>query len=200
MSIEEHSKEVLSQDHAQEPPQQLYGGSLFDSALRGSRKLLLSTLVLPIIYTSLLMWVCLSLYWGSTTYTSLQKLSVYAINLDDGYFGQKMITNIRAAANQDPTGLDWHFESAVKSATMTQDLVLDEKAWAAIQSMCFQPSKDLKDTDSVQSIHRPHHLLKQVYLPMHPRTIHYMQSQSTSRQRATRSRRIRRSFPLFSRL
>lgn len=141
MSDEEHSKGMMAQEHTEELQQQLYGRSLFDPALRSSRKLLLGTLVLPIIYTSLLMWACLSLYWGSTTYTSLRKLSVYAINLDDGDFGRQMITNIRAAASEDPAGLGWHFEPAEKSANMSQELVLDEKAWAVVQSMYIQHSK-----------------------------------------------------------
>jgi hypothetical protein len=138
MSAQEYSKEMTSQEHTEEPQQELYGRSLLDPALRSSRKLLLSTLILPIIYTSLLMWACLSLYWGSTTYTSLQKLSVYAINLDDGDFGRQMITNIRAAASEDPAGLGWHFESSEKSANMSQELVLDERAWAVVQSMYIQ--------------------------------------------------------------
>lgn len=133
MSVEEHSKEAMLQDNTEEPQQQLYRHSLFDTALRSSRKLLLRTLVLPIMYTSILMWACLSLYWGSTTYTSLRKLSVYAINLDDGAFGRQMITDIKFAANEDPAGLGWQFESAVKSATMSQELVMDEKAWAVVQ-------------------------------------------------------------------
>ena len=138
MSVEEHSKEAVLQDTREEPQQQLYQRSLFDTALRSSRKLLLKTYVLPIVYTSLLMWACLSLYWGSITYTSLRKLSVYAINLDDGSFGRQMITGIESAANEDPAGLGWHFDPAVKSASMSQELVIDEKAWAVVQSMYVQ--------------------------------------------------------------
>lgn len=147
MSVEEHSKEAMLQDNTEEPQQQLYERSLFDIAARSSRKLLLRTLVLPIMYTSLLMWACLSLYWGSTTYTSLRKLSVYAINLDDGTFGRKMITDIKLAANEDPAGLGWRFESAVKSANMSQELVIDEKAWAVVQSMYIQHWTNKKTTD-----------------------------------------------------
>lgn len=147
MSVEEHSKEAMLQDNTEEPQQQLYRHSLFDTALRSSRKLLLRTLVLPIMYTSILMWACLSLYWGSTTYTSLRKLSVYAINLDDGAFGRQMITDIKFAANEDPAGLGWQFESAVKSATMSQELVMDEKAWAVVQSMYIQHWTNQKNTD-----------------------------------------------------
>jgi hypothetical protein len=147
MSVEEHSKAAMLQDNTEEPQQQLYGHSLFSTALRSSRKLLLRSLVLPIMYTSLLMWACLSLYWGSTTYTSLRKLSVYAINLDDGSFGRQMITDIKSAASEDPAGLGWQFESAVKSATMSQELVLDEKAWAVVQSMYIQHWTTQKNTD-----------------------------------------------------
>jgi hypothetical protein len=147
MSVEEHNKEAMLQNNTEEPQQQLYGRSLFDTALRSSRKLLLRTLVLPIMYTSLLMWACLSLYWGSTTYTSLRKLSVYAINLDDGTFGRQMITDIKFAANEDPAGLGWQFKSAVKSATMSQELVIDEKAWAVVQSMYIQHWENKKTTD-----------------------------------------------------
>ena len=116
-------------------PQELYGRSLFDPELRTSRKLLISTLLLPIVYTSLLMWACLSLYWGSTTYTSLQKLSVHAIDLDGGTFGHQMIAGLKNSAQNSRDGLDWQFDVDDGSVGAAQNLVLDETVWAAVESM-----------------------------------------------------------------
>ena len=135
MSSQVQVKEAMPGKRAHPEPQELYGRSLFDPELRTSRKLLISTLLLPIVYTSLLMWACLSLYWGSTTYTSLQKLSVHAIDLDGGTFGHQMIAGLKNSAQNSRDGLDWQFDVDDGSVGAAQNLVLDETVWAAVESM-----------------------------------------------------------------
>lgn len=135
MASQTQVKEAMPDKRAHPEPQQLYGRSLFDPELRTSRKLLISTLLLPILYTSILMWACLSLYWGSTTYTSLQKLTIHAIDLDGGIFGHQMIAGLKKSAQNSREGLDWRFDVDVGSAGEAQRLVLDETVWAAVESM-----------------------------------------------------------------
>ncbi|KAK3173516.1 hypothetical protein OEA41_006846 [Lepraria neglecta] len=48
----------------------LYNHSFFDEGFRSSRKLLLSVLLLPLVFTSLSMWACLSLYFVSPNASS----------------------------------------------------------------------------------------------------------------------------------
>ncbi len=116
----------------------LYSRSLFDMELRDSSKLLIKTLVLPLVYTSLLMWACLSLYWGSTLYSSLGGLTVYSINLDDGPFGQQITEGIRKTAkNTSFNNLGWQFVTSINSDEASRQLLLDERAWAVVQGMLF---------------------------------------------------------------
>lgn len=131
----EDTKSSSSAARATEPENTLYNRSLFDPELRGSRKLLIQTLVLPITYTSLLMWGCLSLYWGSTVSSNLHKLTVYAIDLDGGQFGQQMLQGINASITNPPRDLGWRFDNGVISDAMSKHLVLNEQAWAVVQGI-----------------------------------------------------------------
>jgi hypothetical protein len=101
----EDTKSSSSTTQATEPGKKLYNRFIFDKELHGSPKLLVKTLVLPVVYTSLLMWGCLSLYWGSTVNSNLNKLSVYAIDLDGGAFGQQMLHGINASIKAPAHGL-----------------------------------------------------------------------------------------------
>lgn len=113
---------------------QLYDRSLFDKELRDSRKLLLKILVLPLTYTTLLMWACLSLYWGSTTSDSLHKLTTYAVNMDDGAFGQQMIKGVETSLKMSGNSLGWRFDDTIHLDASSRKLVTDEQAWAVVQS------------------------------------------------------------------
>ena len=130
----EDTKSSSPTAQATEPENKLYNRSLWDPELRGSRKLLINTLVLPVVYISLLMWGCLSLYWGSTVDSNLNKLSVYAIDLDGGDFGQQMLQGINASITNPAHSLGWHFDNTVTLDAMSKHLVLNEQAWAVVQS------------------------------------------------------------------
>lgn len=130
----EDTKGSSSTAQATEPEKTLYNRSIFDPELRGSQKLLLKTLVLPVVYTSLLMWGCLSLYWGSTVSSNLNKLTVYAIDLDGGDFGRQMLQGINASITNLPHDLGWRFDNTIVSDAMAKHLVLNEQAWAVVQS------------------------------------------------------------------
>ena len=73
-------------------------------------------------------------YFGSlVTNNNLVKLEVYAIDLDHGFLGNQVIDGIKAAQSSGES-LDWRFDASVTSSSMSQDLVLDERAWAVLQS------------------------------------------------------------------
>jgi hypothetical protein len=63
---------------------------------------------------------------------------VYAIDLDGGAFGQQMLQGINASIINPAHSLGWHFGNAVKSDADSKHLVLNEQAWAVVQS---KPSK-----------------------------------------------------------
>jgi len=131
----EDTKSSSSTAQPTEPEKTLYNRSLFDPELCGNRKLLIKTLVLPVVYTSLLMWGCLSLYWGSTVSSNLNKLTVYAIDLDGGEFGQQMLQGINASIKDPAHSLGWRFDGTVTSDAASKHLVLNEQAWAVVQSI-----------------------------------------------------------------
>ncbi len=93
----------------------LYNHSFFDRELRTSRKLHIQTLVLPIVYTSLLMWACLSLYWGSTMSSNLDKLSGFAVILDGGPVGNQILQGINSTLHDRIHSLGWHIDGSLLS-------------------------------------------------------------------------------------
>ena len=111
----------------------LYSKSFFSKELRTSRKLLLYSLLIPLVYETLTIWGTASLYYGSTTSTSLNRLTVYAVDLDGASFGQQMTGAIRASLNSTPNPLGWQFDDSVNSDAMSRELVTDEQAWAVVQ-------------------------------------------------------------------
>ncbi|MCJ1386475.1 hypothetical protein MMC17_009601 [Xylographa soralifera] len=111
----------------------LYSKSFFAKELRKSRKLLVFSLLIPLLYETLTIWGTASLFYGSTTSTSLKRLTIYAVDLDGGFLGQEMLEGIRASLNSTPNPLGWQFDDSVNSDVMSRELVTDEQAWAVIQ-------------------------------------------------------------------
>ena len=111
----------------------LYTHSFWSKDFRSTRKLSFQTYVLPIVYTSLLMWACLSFYWGSLlSYNSLTKLPVYAVDLDGGFLGQQVISGIQSIA-EEPNHLQWHFDTSITSDAASRELLVQEHAWGVVQ-------------------------------------------------------------------
>lgn len=116
----------------------LYKLSFFQNEFAPIRRQLLGTLLVPLIYTSLLMWGCLSLYYGSlTSSNNLSKVTVYAVDLDGGLLGQQIIAGVKKSQASSSRGPDWKFDAGIDSTEMTRELVLDERAWAVLQSSLF---------------------------------------------------------------
>lgn len=138
----------------------LYNASFFSEEFRSSRKQLIRILLLPLIYTALLMWGCLSLYFGSlVSSTNFTKLSIYAIDLDGGFLGQQVMAGIRKQVGQSGA-LDWHFEDSVNSPSLSQHLVIEERAWAVVQGQPLPPGGHREHADQAY----------EQYLPMPPPT------------------------------
>ncbi len=130
-----------------EPQVELYNRSFFDRELRASRKLLLKIYCLPLLYTAILMWTCLSLYWGSTVSSSVNGITVYAVNLDDGRFGQQMLGGIQAQLATNPNNLGWIFDPTINSDAASRELVINEDAWAVVQGAYFINFCDMFSSD-----------------------------------------------------
>lgn len=114
----------------------LYSQSFFSKEMRTGRRLLFPTFVLPLLYTSLLMWACLSIYWGSLIPgDNITKLTVMAVDLDRGFLGDKIVQGIHAHMKQTPNHLNWVFNDLIKSDDHSKALLLDERAWAVLQGL-----------------------------------------------------------------
>jgi hypothetical protein len=113
--------------------EQLYSQTFWSGGMAAERRIMLQSLFLPLLYTSLLMWACLSLFWGSlTTNNDLGKLKATVINLesDSGVLGPAVIAAISNAHNS----LDWHIENGGQ-AGLARSLVLSEDVWATVESV-----------------------------------------------------------------
>ncbi len=116
----------------------LYSQSFFSKEMRASRQLLFPTLALPLLYTSLLMWACLSIYWGSLIPNdNVTKLTVMAVDLDGGFLGDQIFQGIHAHIKQTPNHLNWVFGDLVRSDARSKSLLLDEQVWAVLQGLDF---------------------------------------------------------------
>src|SRR4051794_36065168 len=66
------------------PLPSLYRHKFFSSQGAAARKALIPGLVLPLVYNAILLWACISLFFGSLVQNNdVSKISVSAINLDD---------------------------------------------------------------------------------------------------------------------
>lgn len=112
----------------------LYTVSFFSEGFRESRKRLIGVLLLPLIYTSLVFLACLSLYYGSLVSShDLTRLTVYVVDLDNGFLGQRVVDGIKNL-NPYSSAPNWQYDTSITSPEMSYHLILNEKAWAVLQS------------------------------------------------------------------
>lgn len=121
------------------PPTQLYRYKFFSPEAAPARRALLPGVVLPLIFNAILMWACLSLFFGSLLQSNnTSKISVTAVNLDDGFVGKTLISGVNKSLEMSGPHLEWHlfdWIGAVDGDDRSKELVLDEKSWAVLQGM-----------------------------------------------------------------
>ncbi len=113
----------------------MYNHNFWDKEIRVQRGMLTGALLLPIFYTTLLMWACLSIYWGSLVPNNdVTKISVLFVDLEaGGSLGSQIATGIQAAINSTPNHLAWNFDNGITNSSDSQHAVLDEQTWAVVQ-------------------------------------------------------------------
>jgi hypothetical protein len=132
---------VLSPSHDAEhgSAEQLYSRTFWSGAMAAERRTLLQSLFLPLLYTSLLMWACLSLFWGSlTTNNHLTKLKATVVNREgeSGVLGPAIVAAISNAHNS----LDWQIVDG-GHPDLAKRLVLNEDVWATVESVTPWPRR-----------------------------------------------------------
>jgi hypothetical protein len=115
----------------------LYRYDFWDKEMRPHRRSLIAVLFVPLFLTTLLMWVCLSIYWGSLVPSSSSKpLTVTVTNLDfGGGFGAGVVAAIQIANQAKGNTIKWLFDSNIESVNDSRGLIVEEKTWGAVLSM-----------------------------------------------------------------
>jgi hypothetical protein len=125
----------------------MYQFSLWDKEILKYRRMLFDAVFLPLIYTTILMWICLSLFWGSLfDNNNLRKIGVTAVNLDDGFVGSSLIGALKSEIAGSGTQLNWNFDNMITSDSESRQLVIDEKSWAVLQGKERLPRDLLEQT------------------------------------------------------
>ncbi|KAF2020579.1 hypothetical protein BU24DRAFT_469342 [Aaosphaeria arxii CBS 175.79] len=132
------TKSPVRQDESSHQSTELYSYTFFSPQGATLRKSLVPSLVLPIIYNIILLWVCLSLVLGSLVPNNdVSKLKVTALNLDDGAFGTGLIQGIQASLISPGPHLRWDIisngNSVEQDENWSQNVIQDEKSWAVLQ-------------------------------------------------------------------
>ncbi|CAO2657708.1 Nn.00g038340.m01.CDS01 [Neocucurbitaria sp. VM-36] len=134
--LPQDTKIPLQHEGPPSPTPQLYRHAFFSKEGTIARKALVPTLILPIIYNAVLLWACLSLFFGSLIKNNdVSRISVTAINLDNGSFGERFIDGIKESlGGPDPT-LNWIFpeKSVEHGDAWSRSMILEEKTWAVLQ-------------------------------------------------------------------
>ena len=125
----------LTQPIETEAPLYRYG--FWDKEMRAHRRSLLEVLIVPLFLTKLLMWACLSIYWGSLVPSSSSPpLTVTVTNLDvEGAFGAGVVAGIQLANHAKGNTIKWLFDGNVESVNDSRALIIQEKTWGAVLSM-----------------------------------------------------------------
>ena len=117
----------------------LYQHNFLSEEGKAARKALLPSVFLPLVFNGLLIWACLSLFFGSLKQNAdISKIDVRVVNLDDGYVGAALVAGIQTSLRGPGPHLKWIFEAG-GSDERSRNLVLDEEAWAVLQGMSFTP-------------------------------------------------------------
>ncbi|KAN0117934.1 Protein of unknown function (DUF3533) domain containing protein [Hyaloscypha variabilis] len=112
----------------------LYRHNFWDKEMRPHRQSLIAVLFVPLFLTTLLMWVCLSIYWGSLVPSSSSKpLTVTVTNLDvGGEFGAGVVAAIQIANQAKGNTIKWLFDSNIESVNDSRGQIVEEKTWGAV--------------------------------------------------------------------
>jgi hypothetical protein len=122
------------EDSAPSTPR-LYCHTFFSTEAAAARKALVPSLILPLFYNAILLWVCLALFFGSLLKNNdISRTSIMAVNLDDGPFGDALIQGIKRSLEETGPHLKWVFgDSNVRRGDgWSREQVLAEKTWAVL--------------------------------------------------------------------
>jgi hypothetical protein len=129
---------LVRHEESASPGPQLYRHKFFSSEGTAARKALVPTLFIPLVFNAILLWACLSLFFGSLLNNNdISKIHVSAVNLDNGSFGEGLIEGLKGSLQVSGPHFRWSFIDEYSARghgdPLSKSLVLDEKAWAVLE-------------------------------------------------------------------
>jgi hypothetical protein len=127
---------LAEQDDSAPSTPRLYRHTFFSIEGAPARKALVPSLILPLFYNAILLWVCLALFFGSLLKNNdVSRISIMAVNLDDGPFGDALMHGVKRSLEEIGPHLKWVVgdDSVKRGDGWSREQVLAEKTWAVLQ-------------------------------------------------------------------
>ncbi|KAF8602424.1 hypothetical protein BDV93DRAFT_444098 [Ceratobasidium sp. AG-I] len=119
---------------ARMPAPEKFAHTVFDPKIAHLRKIYTKIMVMTLVLTIVMMWICLPVYWGSLarSATHAPSLKTWVIDRDGGEIGQAVVQGLIATTQ---SGTKQHLGWRQISADQVEDVgaaVVDEQAWGAV--------------------------------------------------------------------
>ncbi|KAB5590166.1 Nitrosoguanidine resistance protein SNG1 [Ceratobasidium theobromae] len=116
------------------PAPEKFAHSIFDPKIAPLRKVYTKIMVMTLVLTIIMMWICLPVYWGSLARSASHapSLKAWVIDRDGGEIGQAVVQGLLATTR---TGTKQHLgwqQIAGDAVADVGEAIVDEQAWAAV--------------------------------------------------------------------
>ncbi|KAF8597403.1 hypothetical protein BDV93DRAFT_527436 [Ceratobasidium sp. AG-I] len=115
------------------PAPEKFAHTVFDPRIAHLRKIYTKIMVMTLMLTIVVMWICLPVYWGSLarTATHAPSLKTWVIDQDGGEIGQAVVQGLLATTQSGKQHLGWRQIPADQVEDVASAIV-DEQAWGAV--------------------------------------------------------------------
>ncbi|KDN39502.1 hypothetical protein RSAG8_08797, partial [Rhizoctonia solani AG-8 WAC10335] len=116
------------------PAPEKFAHTIFDPKIAPLRKIYTKIMVMTLVLTIIMMWICLPVYWGSLARSAnhAPSLKAWVIDRDGGEIGQAVVQGLLATTQ---TGTKQHLGWVPVAADYVEDVgeaIVDEQAWGAV--------------------------------------------------------------------
>ncbi|KAF8748820.1 hypothetical protein RHS01_10535 [Rhizoctonia solani] len=114
-----------------------FAHTVFDPRVAPLRKIYTKIMVMTLVLTIVMMWICLPVYWGSLarSATHAPSLTTWVIDRDGGEIGQSVVQGLlETTRSGSKSHLGWR-QLDPNEVSDVAEAVIDEKAWGAVVSM-----------------------------------------------------------------
>ncbi|CAE7139566.1 unnamed protein product [Rhizoctonia solani] len=116
------------------PVPQKFAHTIFDPRIAPLRKVYTKIIVMTLVLTIIMMWICLPVYWGSLARSAnhAPSLKAWVIDQDGGEIGQAVVQGLLATTQ---SGTKQHLGWVQVAADYVEDVgaaIVDEQAWGAV--------------------------------------------------------------------